>query len=83
MGDDIGFLYSWQKYISIGLHFISVLTLALIQLLERCDKYSCCINSCCRSNIQRTVLDVDDSTKQILFRQKEDEEKEMDNLNKA
>merc|ERR1711971_403235 len=32
---------------SLGFHIISVLTLALIQLLERCDKVSCCTSSCC------------------------------------
>ena len=69
-------------YISLGLHFISVLTLALIQLLEHCDKDSCCISSCCKSTIQRTVLDVDDPSRQILFRQREDE-REMDDLNNA
>ena len=69
-------------YMSLGLHFMSVLTLALIQLLERCDKVSCCTSSCCKSTIQRTVLDVDDPSRQILFRQGEDE-REMDDLNNA
>ena len=33
-------------YMYLGLQFISVLMLALIQLLERCDKDSCCPSSC-------------------------------------
>ena len=70
-------------YFSLGFHIISVLTLALIQLLERCDKDSCCISSCCKSTIQRTVLDVDDPSRQIFFRQKEDEVREMNDLNNA
>ena len=67
----------------LGLQFISVLMLALIQLLERCDKDSCCPSSCCKSTIQRTVLDVDDPSRQIFFRQREDEAREMDDLNNA
>ena len=66
---------------SLGFHIISVITLALIQLLERCD--SCCISSCCKSTIQRTVLDVDDPNQLIFFRQKENEAREMDDLNNA
>ena len=69
-------------YVSLGLHFFSVLMLALIQLLERCDKDSCCPSSCCKSTIQRTLLDVDEPSRQILFRQGEDE-REMDDLNNA
>jgi len=68
---------------ALGLHFVSVLMLALIQLLERCDKDSCCPSSCCKSTIQRTVLDVDDPSRQIFFRQREDEAREMDDLNNA
>ena len=75
-------VFIYLLYISLGLHFISVLTLGLIQLLERCDKDSCCISSCCKSTIQRTMLDVDDPSRQILFRQSEDE-REMDDLNNA
>ena len=70
-------------YMYLGLQFISVLMLALIQLLERCDKDSCCPSSCCKSTIQRTMLDVDDPSRQIFFRQREDEAREMDDLNNA
>ena len=86
VGNDSNFAASgFMNFVtfSLGFHIISVLTLALIQLLERCDKDSCCISSCCKSTIQRTVLDVDNSDQLIFFRQKENEAREMDDLNNA
>ena len=61
-------------FMTIPLHAFSVLMLILIQCLDKCQ---CCPSSCCKSNIQRTLLDVDNSDNIILFGTQRDGDIEM------
>ena len=70
--------YTLVLTISVPSHLISIIMLALIQTLDRSKS---CPSSFCNSVTQRTLLNVDDPTKQIFFGQQNRTENELDSKN--
>ena len=69
------YLYSIDDYnviinlliVSLPLHVLSIMTVVLIQFLNRCK---CCKSSCCDDNIQRTLMNVDNPLEQTVFEER-------------